>query len=212
MRITVFGASGGTGQLLVKQAAAHGHHVTAVVRNPNSVMAFDPATTVRRADVLDPESLTGTTLRADAVISVLGPRDGRQPTTVYSEGTANIMQDMRATGARRLLVISAVPASPPGEKSIFERYILHPILWRFFGPSYTDLRRMEAELRETADVDWTIVRPPRLTDGGPTGRYRSAVDSRLAGAKRISRGDLAAALLTAAADKSLVRRVVTVSI
>ena len=122
------------------------------------------------------------------------------------------MAEMRLSGVRRLVTISAVPASLPSEKNSFERYFLHPILWRFFGPSYADIRIMEAELRNATDIDWTIVRPPLLTDDEPIGTYRTEVDIRLKGAKKICRADLATAMLAAVADESLIGHVITVSV
>lgn len=167
---------------------------------------------VRQADVAKPSSLQGLFAGSDVVINAIGPRNGKEPGGIYSVGASNIMAEMRRSGVRRLVAISAVPASLPQEKNSFERFLLHPILWRFFGPSYADLRIMEADLRNSTDIDWTIVRPPLLTDDEPTSTYRTAVDSRLKGAKKISRSDLAAAMLAAAKDDALIGRVLTVSV
>lgn len=211
MHITVLGAAGRTGTLIVEQAARSHGHVTALVRD---TVHYDPPAAdvaVHRADVLEPTSLEGVFDGCDVVINALGPRNGKEPNRVYSQGMAAVTAEMRRAGVRRLVTISAVPASLPQEKNLFERYLLHPILWRFFGPSYADLRLMEKALRTSADVDWTIVRPPLLTDDEPKGTYRTAVDTHLKAARKISRADLATALLAAAVDDSLIGHVVTVS-
>ncbi len=211
MHIIVLGAAGRTGRHIVEQAARAGHQVTATVRDPTT---YDPPAAnveVRHADVLDPDSLRALFDGADAVINAIGPRNGKAPTQIYSNGTAAITDQMRQANVRRLVSISAVPASLPREKNLFERYLLHPILWRFFGPSYADLRLMEQALRTGNSIDWTIIRPPLLTEDDPTGTYRASIDSHLKGAKKISRADLAAAMLAAAADDSLIGHVVTVS-
>lgn len=212
MRITVLGAAGRTGGHIVQQAVAAGYSVTAVVRDTGN---YDPPAAgveVRRTDVSEVTSLKGIFDGSDVVINAIGPRNGKEPGDVYSYGAANITAEMRRAGVRRLVTISAVPASLSPEKNLFERYILHPILWRFFGPSYADLRIMETALRSSTDIDWTIIRPPLLTDDEPTGTYRTAIDSHLKGAKKISRADLATAMLGAATDDSLIGHVLTVSV
>lgn len=212
MNITVVGAAGRTGHRIVEQAVRASYRVTAVVRDP---VAYEPPSadvSVHRADVLEPSSLRGVLADTDAVIVAVGPKNGKQPAGVYSEGLANLTDEMLRAGVRRLVTLSAAPASLPREKSPFERYVLHPILWRFFGPSYADLRLMERALRDGHSIDWTIVRPPLLTDDDPVGAYRTAIDSRLHGAKLISRADLASLLLAAATDDALIGHVVTVSV
>lgn len=206
------GAAGSTGSHIVEQALRAGHKVTALVRDTGNYGPPVAGLEVHRADVSDPTSLQGVFAGSDVVINAIGPRNGKVPAEVYSRGTANITAEMRRAGVRRLVTISAVPASLPHEKNLFERYLLHPILWHFFGPSYVDLRIMEATLRSSTDIDWTIVRPPRLTDDEPAGTYRTSIDSHLKSAKKISRAELATSMLAAAADDSLIGHVLTVSI
>lgn len=210
MHIAVLGAAGRTGSCIVEQAIRAGDQVTAVVRSPTSYVP-PVGVEVRYADVLDPDSLRTVFDTVDVVINATGPRDGKTPNHLYAQGTKAVTDQMRHAGVRRLVSISAVPASLPQEKSLFERYLLHPILWRFFGPSYTDLRLMEGALRASDELDWTIIRPPLLTDDEPTGTYRCAIDERLERTRKISRTDLATAMLDAARDDSLIGRVVTVS-
>lgn len=211
MQIVVIGAAGRTGAHIVAQAAQAHHHVTALVRDPKTYQPPADGVEVHRADVLEPASLQGLLDDADAVIVAIGPHNGKKPAEVYSRGLATITAEMRRADVNRLVTISAVPASLPHEKNLFERYLLHPILWQFFGPSYTDLRVMEKNLQGTTDLAWTVIRPPLLTDAQPTGTFRTAIDSHLKGAKKISRADLATAMLAAAGDDELAGHVMTVS-
>lgn len=212
MDITVLGAAGRTGAHIVEQAIRADHQVRVLVRDTVQYEAPAANVAVYRADVLEPASLHGLLDGSDVVINAIGPRNGKEPTEVYSQGAASVTTEMGRAGVRRLVTVSAVPASLPAEKNLFERYLLHPILWRFFGPSYADLRVMEKALRSTADIDWTIIRPPLLTDDEPIGTFRTAIDAHLKGAKKISRTDLATAMLAAATDDSLIGHVVTVSV
>ncbi|MEJ3654282.1 NAD(P)H-binding protein [Actinomycetes bacterium KLBMP 9759] len=209
MKIVVLGPTGGTGEQVVRQAVAAGHDVTAVARRPEAVT--EPGVDVRRGDVLDPGSLRGAFDGADAVVSALGSGAGRAPTELYSRGIRNTRGAMADVGVRRLVVLSAVPASRPAEKTFLERRLVHPLLHLLFGGGYDDMRRMEADLRAADDVDWTVIRPPRLLDRPATGTYRSSVDGPLRGATSIRRADLAAAVLAAVEDRALHGKVMVVA-
>ena len=197
MNLVVFGASGRTGRLVVAEAASRGHQVTAVTRNPDSYPESAPApgsasVSVRRGDLLEPSSLIGVLDGAEVVISAIGPDDGRAPTEVYSVGMRAITAEMLRAGVSRIAVISAVPVSADSEKTWFERRVLHPILWRFFGNAYRDLRVMEAELAAARGIQAAVVRPPLLTDDEGAGvPPRLAWDGRLSGVRKISRHTLA---------------------
>jgi hypothetical protein len=112
---------------------------------------------------------------------------------------------MESNGAGKLAVISALPAGPWEEQPLLQRRIALPILTRFFGASYDDMRRMETILQETTDLDWISLRPPRLVNKPSKGAYR--IDTRpLSKARAITYGDLAAALLDSLERQDLYRR------
>jgi putative NADH-flavin reductase len=211
MKIIVFGPTGGTGLQVVEQALAAGHAVTAVARRPEAVTTKHPNLRVVKGDVLEPTTLTDALTGADVVLSALGSHSGRQPTDVYSRGMKNIRAAMNAAGVRRIVALSAVPVSQPEEKNPFDRYVMHPLLGLFFKGSYDDLRRMEADLRTAKDVDWTVLRPPRLSNKPARHHYRMAVESQLKRAEDISRADLAEAMLNVIDDPALFHKVVVVA-
>ena len=211
MKLTVIGPTGATGEQIVRQALASGYEVTTVARRPEAVALTDPHLRVVRGDVLDPASLGEGIVGADAVLSALGSQQANRPTTVYSTGTAAVLDAMRETGVRRFLGISALPVEPEDQKSTLERYLVHPLLHLFFGGGYDDMRRME-DLLAASDRDWTVFRPPYLTNGASMGRYRIAVDSPLPRARSVSRADLAAAMLAAVKDPALIGHAVTIAV
>src|SRR5512132_787406 len=108
MKLTIFAATGGIGQQALEQALAAGHDVTAVVRNPNKLAG--EAVRIVTADLAaaDPAALESAVAGADAVLSGLGPRSTSE-TGIASQGTRAIVQAMQATGARRIVVVSAAP-------------------------------------------------------------------------------------------------------
>jgi putative NADH-flavin reductase len=210
MKLTVFGASGGTGTQLVRQALERGHEVTAVVRDPArlAVPAHDRLRVVT-ADVMDPAAIQPAVAEADAVVSALGHRD-TGPTTVCQDGARSIIEAMTKSGVRRFLMVSAAGMVTDTGDGPVTRYVAKPILQRILRHGFADMGRAEEEVRDSA-LDWTIVRPPRLIDKEGTGRYRTAVDLNVRRGLQISRADLAAGILALIPDDSVVRRHVSIA-
>jgi len=69
-----------------------------------------------------------------------------------------------------------------------------PILRWAFRENYADLAQMEDVLRES-DLDWTVIRPVRLTDKPLTGTYRTAYGQNVRHGLFISRADVAHCML-----------------
>jgi putative NADH-flavin reductase len=199
MQLTVFGATGGTGTRLVELALANGHQVTAVVRDPSRLaVPAQPRLQVVTADIMNPASILPAVKGADAVLTVVGPR-GTGPTTVIADSVRSISAAMHEAGARRLLALSGSIAADDGE-SFYLRYLVKPVARRtFLRHVCADMRHAEAAI-EATDLDWTIIRPPALTDGPATGTYRTAVDANLPHGFRVSRSDLAACMLALITD------------
>ncbi|MDN3358346.1 SDR family oxidoreductase [Actinomadura sp. DC4] len=211
MRLTIFGATGGTGTQLVRQALEEGHDVRAVVRDPARLdVPAHERLEVLTADVRDPVATAPAVEGADAVLSALGPR-GRGPTTICSDGARAIVEAMDKAGVRRLLVVSAAgPFTDAGDSAVI-RYVIKPIiLERLMKDAFDDMRRCEDEV-QASELDWTIIRPPQLVDKDATGRYRTATDLNLRGGRKISRADLAACMLGLVADESSVHHRVSVA-
>ena len=209
MRLAIFGSTGPTGRTLVSQALAQGHEVTAVARDPSAVNATGARLQVVRADVLDRSSFDGVVSGVDAVLSAIGTH-GRQPTTVYSVSAANIRDAMHHASVQRFVGISALPVTSRTDLRPAERWIVVPLLSMFFGQMYADMTRMEQVLRDS-DLDFTIMRPPQLTNKRATGRYRTAINQHLPRARRISRADLAAEMLQVIPNRKTVRATVTLA-
>jgi putative NADH-flavin reductase len=204
VKLVIVAATGGIGRELMRQALAAGHEVTVVVRRPEQIT--EPVRTVR-ADLShpDPVTLAEAFAGADAVLSGLGAR-GKADNGVAQRGTHALIEAARAAGVRRLVVVSAAPIgtvpSPrrphppkhdPGEGFVM-RYLGTPFARTMFRTHYTDLAAMEDEVRDSG-LDWTISRPPKLTDRPLTGHYRTALDENIRGGVSISRADVAHQML-----------------
>ncbi|MDZ5445498.1 NAD(P)-binding oxidoreductase [Micromonospora sp. 4G57] len=204
MKLTIVGATGGIGRHLVDQAVAAGDDVTAVVRDPAKL--GDVPVRVVAADLAtaDPATLRAAFTGTDAVLSGLGPRSSADA-GIATRGTRAVVEAMTAVGVRRIVVVSAAPVgvvpSPgrprpprrdPGDGPLM-RYLLGPAIRRVLRRHYADLALMEEVLRDSG-LDWTVVRPPRLTDKPLTGAYRTAYGRNVRGGLTVSRADVAHAM------------------
>jgi putative NADH-flavin reductase len=166
MRLTIFGATGGTGVQVARRALDAGHEVTAVVRDPAGLPSeVRGCADVVQADVMDPAAIEEAVKGRDAVITAIGTRDGRRPTSVCADSARSITAAMRAAGTERFLLVSASGLhAGPGDDPL-TRFVVKPlVLGRLLKHAFADMRAAE-DLTRASGLDWTIVRPPRLTDG-----------------------------------------------
>lgn len=209
MELTVLGATGGVGQAIVRQALAAGHRVTAVVRDPARLPVTGPALEVFTAGLDDPEALRAAVTGRDAVLSGLGPRN-QKAAGIATSGTRSILRAMDAEGVRRFVAVSAAPLGPvPEGETLFLR-LATPIVSRVLRRHYDDLRGMEEEMRRSA-TDWTSVRPPQLVDEPVTGVYRRVLGGNPRGGAKISRADVAHAMLATIDDVATVKQAVGIA-
>jgi len=164
--------------------------MTALVRRPETqTLRHDDLVTVP-ADILDRNRLAESMTGCDAVVSAVGIGTSRAPTVIYSEGITNVLGAMQANEITRLAVVSAAPAAPRAGQPFLERRIMMPVLERFFGDTYDDMRRMESIL-QASDVDWVVLRPatPRekIRDRWLPHRRRTAVEGEEAHLRRPGR-------------------------
>src|SRR5712691_4472576 len=155
MKLFVIGATGRTGQEIVQQALARGHHVTAFVRSPESITLRNERLTVLKGDAMDETQLFDAMQNHDAVLSTLGPREPFKPSSILRDSALATTRAMNRSGVRRLLILSAA-AHFPGIPNRITSFILRNHM--------RDSLAME-QIVQGSGLDWTIARPPRLTQG-----------------------------------------------
>jgi len=206
MKIALFGANGGTGRVLTAQALAAGHEVTAVTRHPETFGLSHAQLRVVAGDAMDAVSVSAAIAGQDAVLSTLGVPFTKDPITIYSVGTGNIVAGMTEHGVRRLVCVSSSAVDPhddPEEGWIFNR-VLQPYVVNGIGKTtYDDMRLMEAAAA-ASDLDWTVVRPSGLFAADAVSDYRVSASEHLSG-RYTSRADLADFLLRLAGGSEFVR-------
>jgi len=205
MKIAVIGSTGRTGRLVIEEGIRRQHAMTAFTRRPDALADIPGLRAVVQGDGRNLEDIRRAVRGQDAVISIVAP-EGRGPTTVISDVARAELTAMQEAGVRRLVTVSvsAIEGHRPW-------ILINLVRWILRRP-YADFARME-QLVTSSGLDWTIVRPPYLSNGPTTGRVRSQAGGKdLAhGPYHISRRDLAATLLNLAEDSRHVGEVLLVS-
>ncbi len=193
MKITVLGATGRTGRLVVAEALRRGHGVTALVRD-GTTTTLPPEVMVRFGEVRDADALRGAVAGADAVVSALGPRSGDP--TLHRDVAAALVGVLREAGVRRFVGVSGAGIAVPGDAKSARDRLISVLIRRFGGAAVAD-KAHEYAVWAASGLEWTLVRPPRLTDEPATGAVEHH-PHRSPRATALGRADLAAFLLDCA--------------
>ncbi len=208
MQLAVIGATGGTGLQVVEQALQRGHFVTAFVRDPAKLTLKHAHLTVLVGNVLEPDTLLPVVRRQDAVVCALGSRPGNTDVAV-SEGTKNLIAAMHKTGVRRLLVVSSLGVGESlADASLPSKLFIKTVL---SGPIAE--KEIQEEAVRKSELDWLIVRPTRLNNDLPTGKYKVGehIKFSLFAMPQISRADVAAFLLDQLDSNQYIGQAVTIT-
>ena len=200
MKLFVIGATGRTGREIVQQALERGHHVTAFVRSPQAVTLRHERLTVLKGDATDENQLSQAMQRHDAVVSALGPREVFKPSSLLHDSALATIRAMQRSGVKRLLILSAA-AHFPGTPNRIVSFILRNHM--------RDSLAMEKVVQDSG-LDWTIARPPRLTQGQFT-TYRSREGAAPRRCFTLSRKAVAAFMLDAIEQKRHFQRIVGIA-
>jgi putative NADH-flavin reductase len=202
MKLAVFGATGGTGRQLVDQALAGGHTVTVLVRHPATFPLQHERLAVLQGDVRRPANVEAAVAGQDAIVSASGTNQ-RGPVSLCTDGVERILMAMHSSGVHRILVVSAYGAAESHHRNLYNFFV-----WASMKEKMLDKERME-DLLQHSDAQWTLVRPPALTNGPRTQHYATAPDLRISATSHISRADLADFMLRSIDDRNTVGKALT---
>lgn len=208
MKIIVFGASGGTGIEAVKQALEAGHEVTAFVRNPAKVSLQHPKLKLATGNVTDSVVVEKAIAGQEVVISTLGPSHPPVP-GMMETAAKNIIAAMQKAGIRRLVSTTGAGVRDPQDQPKLMDHLMKGLLTLLAGEALRD-SAANVDIIRASDLDWTIVRYPRLTDGLFTGQYRVGYIGKDSGTQ-LSRADGADFVLKELVEKKYVHKMPVVS-
>ena len=162
MKLAVFGATGRSGGAIARQVITAGHEVHALVRTPGSRL---DAADVTVGDVRDPAAVDRVIKDADAAVSAIGGT-GRDNPALLFDGTANLLAAAHRHHVPRLIVIQGFHLPFPGDPRTIGRPLMVTMLRLWNRHLLADTHRM-ADLLRSADLDWTLIRMPRLIPAPP---------------------------------------------
>jgi len=172
----------------VRQAAARGIQVTAFVRNPDRLRNAPASVSTLSGNVADADAVSAAVKGHDAVVSALGVGTPLKHDAGVIAGIEHIVRAMEAHGVRRLIYVSFIGVRESRHAVGFILRYVAPIPLRH---EISDHEAKESLVR-ASELDWTIVRPPKLTMRPRTGTYRTGENIRTsAPVPLLSRSDLA---------------------
>jgi putative NADH-flavin reductase len=208
LKIVVFGASRGVGSKIVEQALEAGHIVTAFVRSPEMFEVKHANLTVFKGDSMDAAAVEKAIAGQEAVISALGPT--RPPIPHMMETSAkNIVMGMKKYEVRRLVSTTGAGVRQPEDTPKFVDHFISFLLNLLAKDVVLDSAN-NVKVIQSSDLEWTIVRYPRLMDGEHTRKYRVGFVSKESGTQ-LSRADGADFVLKELVEKRWLRKLPFVS-
>jgi putative NADH-flavin reductase len=209
VRLAVFGGTGRTGRLLVARALDAGHEVRALARRPATLdETRGERLAVVAGDVRDAEAVSETIAGAEAVLSALGPV-ADSDADLLSAAARDIGAAAREHGARRLVWLTGAGVRDAGDRP--------KLVDRAFGAALRLVQRRlledstaAVEAIRASDLEWTIVRAPRLVDGPGGGPLYIGPVGPGSGTK-VARADVAAFMLGEALEPAHARAMPVVS-
>ena len=201
MRLLIFGSTGSVGRLLVEQALAGNHIVTAFLRNPAKLPVTHANLRIVQGDVLNFRDVEKSMTNQDIVLCTLGAGSKGK---LRAEGTRNIIQAMERNGVSRLICQSTLGAGDSrGNLNFFWKYIMFGLLLK---AAYKDHELQENYVKQSS-LDWTIVRPAAFTDGPRTENYKHGFGPDATSLTlKISRADVVDFMLKQMRDKKYLRK------
>ncbi|HEY3310733.1 MAG TPA: SDR family oxidoreductase [Anaerolineales bacterium] len=211
MKTVVFGASGRMGIKVVEQALEAGHIVTAFLRNPSKIAIQHPNLTLFQGDVMDASAVENAIAGQEVVISLLGKTRPPEPgmNSMLETAAKNIVAAMQKHGIHRIISTTGAGVPQPEDQPKVADRLVNTML-NFLQKNFVLDASASVKVIQSSDLDWTIVRFPRVTDGARTGKYRVAYIGKDSGTM-ISRADGADFVIRELNEKKWLRKAPVVS-
>lgn len=206
MKIAIFGASGKTGKQLVKQALEQGHEVTVMVRNPQSLADYGAALKLFVGDISQLEVIKDTVRGQDAVVCALGARELYTNSGIRAKGTRAIIEAMKATGVKRLVVISSMGIGESWNHLPF----FNKALFKLLMPAPRKDHEEQEQAVKASALDWTIIRPSGLIDEATVTTYNYGTNI-TPKTSRISRSNVAHLILKVLESNTHIKEALTIT-
>lgn len=194
--IALFGGSGATGKALLAHAARKGLKVRALARKASAISAVSERVEVLEGSLTNADDVSSTLQGCSAAICVFGPRPPYND-IFCEQATITIVAAMQRLGVRRLVCqTGGMIGDYAANRTLPFRFMTDTFNHR--EPRLVADRAGQESVVRQSGLKWTIVKPPRLTDGAAKGTWEAGTFIRLGLLSSISRHDLAEFLLAEA--------------
>ena len=201
MRLTILGATGGIGKLLIPLALHQGHQVTAFARAPEKIARNGGNLHVIGGDLYNAAQMAEAIRGSDAVLSAFGPTTLSR-THLRRDFGHTLVQSLRSSGVHRFIHVSSAFCFT--DQGGFLYTVMTNTLFKNVTQDHIEA---DVEMAQP-DLDWTILRPPRLLNGPAKGNLRVAAGRLPPKALTITRADVAAFMLKEALTPQYVHQFV----
>ncbi|KAG9223175.1 hypothetical protein PLEOSDRAFT_1088364 [Pleurotus ostreatus PC15] len=174
MRILVFGATGASGIIIVRELLAKLQSPTVVIyaRSPEKLpedIATNPQVIVIKGELDDEDGLDKALEGSDVVVSVLGPIVTKGPFhpsgTPLAKAYERIIGLMKKKSIKRLLALGTASNADPADKFSLKFSTLVAGVATFARNAYKDVVAWGELIRKEDDLEWTLMRVAILTSG-----------------------------------------------
>jgi len=203
MKLLILGATGPTGHQLVSRALEAGHSVAALVRDPRKVTE---SIEVIQGDATKASAVADAARGRDAIVSALGTSKSLKG-GIMMRAVPVLLPAMRQNGVKRLILQSSFGVAESfDEATAIQKFFFRTLLRSI----YADKAKADAMIEGSA-LEWTIVRPVRLTNGPRTGKYRVSERFDARGPKSVSRADVADFMIRELTERKWIRKIAVIA-
>ncbi len=208
-KILIIGATGRTGIEVVKESLARKYETYCLVRSPEKLNEYKNQVQIFIGDATNLDKVEIAVKEADAVISVIGPTKNSLP-GMQAQATQTIVDAMKKYNKRRLITMTGAGVRTEGDNPQLVDKLIRGVMLVMARKALDD-GIGHAEVVKNSDLDWTIVRGPRLSDDPGTGKYVHGMvgDSQMT--TQIARADVAKFIFDILEDESMYNKMPMVS-
>jgi uncharacterized protein YbjT (DUF2867 family) len=210
MKITILGSTGFVGKVLIKKAIAAGYQIKTLARNPDKLEEIKDKIEIIKGSVFESSLVEEAIEGAEVVLSTIGPPTGKPSDPYqYEKAMKDIVKIMDRNGIKRYIHIGGA-AHEGGENEIwnFNRKFLRLFL-NLFGKYILVAKYLEWEVLKSSDLDWTLIRPPRIANEPASGNI--SVNEKKLESLKVSVEDLTDFILQQISSKEWIRKAPLVS-
>ncbi|KOR87154.1 NAD(P)H-binding protein [Peribacillus frigoritolerans] len=160
MKLTIFGANGAIGQLVVKEALQNGDQVIAYVRRENALPISHENLKIVVGNLDDSKKIEEVIASSNAVISALGPsldKSRKIKALPIAAAHQTIIKVMQKLDKKRLITLGTPTIKAKEDRSQVITILPRIMAKLLFPTGYQEMKRIE-QLVKQSRLDWTVVR------------------------------------------------------